>query len=128
MIVFTSQIRRVMSSDELSDFLRKGFKTRVLFIATESVVRTVTRAPSLGSHPGLIQVGQRSSPLRDSPCVFMCFFPQKHLKGKTFNSDGDLKDAEKVWVSSLPQKFREQVILRLVKWDRCVQAYGIYFE
>ncbi|GFY80070.1 hypothetical protein TNIN_390111 [Trichonephila inaurata madagascariensis] len=35
----------------------------------------------------------------------------------------------KAWVSSKPQEFWEQGILRLVhQWDRCAQAYGVYFE
>ncbi|XP_055939025.1 histone-lysine N-methyltransferase SETMAR-like [Argiope bruennichi] len=65
-----------------------------------------------------------------SPCDFHVFGPpKKHLKRKRFNSDGELKDAVKDWVSFRPQEFWEQGILRLVNhWDRCVQAYGVFFE
>ncbi|XP_042904384.1 histone-lysine N-methyltransferase SETMAR-like [Parasteatoda tepidariorum] len=65
-----------------------------------------------------------------SPCYFHVFGPlKKHLKGKRFNSDGVLKDAVKDWVSSRPQEFWEQGILWPVhQWDRCAQAYGVYFE
>ncbi|GFY56226.1 histone-lysine N-methyltransferase SETMAR [Trichonephila inaurata madagascariensis] len=65
-----------------------------------------------------------------SPCDFHVFGPlKKHLKGKRFNSDDVLKDTVKDWVSSQPQEFWEQGIMRLVyPWDRCVQAYGVYFE
>ncbi|GFY77193.1 mariner Mos1 transposase [Trichonephila inaurata madagascariensis] len=65
-----------------------------------------------------------------SPCDSHVFGPQKkHLKGKRFNSGDVLKDTVKHWVSSQPQEFWEQGILRLVhQWDRCAQAYGIYFE
>ncbi|GFX58551.1 histone-lysine N-methyltransferase SETMAR [Trichonephila clavipes] len=61
---------------------------------------------------------------------FYVFGPlRKHLKGKRFNSDGELKDTVEDWVSSLPQEFWEQGILRLVyHWDRCHQAYGVYFK
>ncbi|GFS31961.1 hypothetical protein TNIN_312071 [Trichonephila inaurata madagascariensis] len=54
---------------------------------------------------------------------------KKHLKGKRFNPDDVLKDTVKDWVSSQPQEFWEQGILLLVhQWDRCAQAYGVYFE
>ncbi|GFV42289.1 hypothetical protein TNCV_3165201 [Trichonephila clavipes] len=60
---------------------------------------------------------------------FPCVGPlKKHLKGKRFNSDDVLKDTVKDWVSSQPQEFWEQGILRLVhQWDRCAQAYE-YFD
>lgn len=65
-----------------------------------------------------------------SPCDFHVFGPlKKHLKGRQFNSDDEVKDAVKDWVSSRPQEFWEQGILRLVhQWDRCAQAYGAYFK
>ncbi|GFV39614.1 histone-lysine N-methyltransferase SETMAR [Trichonephila clavipes] len=65
-----------------------------------------------------------------SPCDFHVFVPlKKHVKGKCFNSDDVLKDTVKDWVSSQPQEFWEQGIQRLVnQWDRCAQAYGVYFE
>ncbi|GFW66004.1 histone-lysine N-methyltransferase SETMAR [Trichonephila clavipes] len=65
-----------------------------------------------------------------SPCDFHVFGPlKKHLKGKRFNSDDVLKDTVKDWVSSQPQEFWEQGILRLVhQWDHCAHAYGAYFE
>ena len=65
-----------------------------------------------------------------SPCDFYVFGPlKKHLKGKRFNSDDELKDAVMDWVSSRPQEFWEQGILRLVnQWDCCAQANGEYFE
>ena len=51
------------------------------------------------------------------------------VKSDRFNSDDELKDAVKDWISSRPQEFWEQGILRLVnQWDRCAQAYGVYFE
>ncbi|GFY73805.1 HTH_48 domain-containing protein [Trichonephila inaurata madagascariensis] len=54
---------------------------------------------------------------------------KKQLKGKRFTSDDVLKDTVKDWVSPQPQEFWEQGILRLVyQWDRCAQAYGVYFE
>ncbi|GFT06043.1 histone-lysine N-methyltransferase SETMAR [Trichonephila clavipes] len=65
-----------------------------------------------------------------SPSDCHVFGPlEKHLKGKRFNSDNVLKDPVKDWVSSRAQEFWEQGILRLVhQWDRCAQAYGVYFE
>ncbi|GFW15981.1 hypothetical protein TNCV_4432541 [Trichonephila clavipes] len=67
-----------------------------------------------------------------SPCDFHVFgLLKKHLKGKLFNSRtyGVLKDTVKFWVSSHPQEYWEQGIPRLVhQWDRCAQAYGVYFE
>ncbi|GFW70551.1 mariner Mos1 transposase [Trichonephila clavipes] len=64
------------------------------------------------------------------PCAFHVFGPlKKHLKGKRFNSDDVFKDTVKDKVSSQPQEFWEQGILRLVhQWDRCAQTYGVYFE
>ncbi|GFW43319.1 histone-lysine N-methyltransferase SETMAR [Trichonephila clavipes] len=64
------------------------------------------------------------------PCDPHVFGPQKkHLKGKRFNSDDLIKDTVKDCVSSQPQELWEQGILRLVhQWDRCAQAYGVYFE
>ena len=47
-----------------------------------------------------------------SPCDFHMFGPlKKHLKGKYFNSDDELKDAVKEKYSSPPQKFWEHEIL-----------------
>ncbi|GFW53271.1 histone-lysine N-methyltransferase SETMAR [Trichonephila clavipes] len=65
-----------------------------------------------------------------SSCDFHVFGPlKKHLKRECFNSDDVLKDTVKDWVSSQPEEFWEQRILRLVhQWDRCAQAYGVYFE
>ncbi|GFY71726.1 hypothetical protein TNIN_53491 [Trichonephila inaurata madagascariensis] len=48
---------------------------------------------------------------------------------KAFNSDDVFKDTVKDWVSSQPQEFWNQGILRLVhQWDHCAQAYDVYFE
>ncbi|GFW15320.1 mariner Mos1 transposase [Trichonephila clavipes] len=65
-----------------------------------------------------------------SPSDFHVLGPlKKHLKEKCFNSDDVIKDAVKDWVSSEPQEFWEQGILRLVhQGDHCAQAYGVYFE
>lgn len=64
-----------------------------------------------------------------SPCDFHLFGPlKKHLKGKRFNSDDELKDTVEDWLLSQPQTFWEQGILRLVKqWDSCIAASGDYF-
>ncbi|GFX02596.1 histone-lysine N-methyltransferase SETMAR [Trichonephila clavipes] len=62
-----------------------------------------------------------------SPCDFHVFGQVDNcLKGKRFNSDDELKDAGKDWVSSWPQEFWRQGILRLDnQWDRCVQSCGV---
>ena len=64
-----------------------------------------------------------------SPCDFHLFGPlKKHLKGKRFHSDDELKDTVEDWLLSQPQDFWEQGIFRLVKqWDSCAQASGDYF-
>ncbi|GFW08023.1 hypothetical protein TNCV_2977921 [Trichonephila clavipes] len=50
-----------------------------------------------------------------SPGDFHAFGPlKKSLKGKRFNSDDELKDAMKDWVSSRPQEFWKQGTLHLV--------------
>ncbi|GFY70388.1 hypothetical protein TNIN_108461 [Trichonephila inaurata madagascariensis] len=54
------------------------------------------------------------------PCDYHAFSPLKaHLEGKRFNSDYELKDPVKDWVSSPPQEIWKQGILQLVyQWDR----------
>ncbi|GFY55273.1 hypothetical protein TNIN_230871 [Trichonephila inaurata madagascariensis] len=48
---------------------------------------------------------------------------KKYLKKKHFSSDDGLKNIVKDWVSSQPQEFRKQGILRLLnQWGRYAQA------
>ncbi|GFY27506.1 histone-lysine N-methyltransferase SETMAR [Trichonephila clavipes] len=65
-----------------------------------------------------------------SPCDFHLFVhPEKHLKGKRFNSDDELKNTDKNWVSPWSEEFKQQGILWFVnQWDRCAQSHGVYFE
>ncbi|GFY54924.1 histone-lysine N-methyltransferase SETMAR [Trichonephila inaurata madagascariensis] len=111
---------------------------RLLFIATESVVLLYDNArPDVSGVAHVEQAKfkweQLDHPpysLDMSPCDFHVFgHLKKHLKGKRFNSDDELKDVVKDWVSSRSQEFWEQGIIRLVnQWVPCAQAYGKYFE
>ena len=65
-----------------------------------------------------------------APCDFH-FFPnlRRDLKGLQFITDGEVKDAVKLWIKERPPEFLVDGMEKLVhRWDKCVAVNDDYVE
>ncbi|GFT84563.1 HTH_48 domain-containing protein [Trichonephila clavipes] len=108
-------------------------KLRVVKSAGKSLTNGTGQVQMGDIGPSTLQSGHAALQSGHAALRFPCVCPlKKHLKGKLFNSDDVLKDTVKDWVSSQPHEFWEQKKKEscgfVHQWNRCAQAYGVYFE